>query len=55
MFVDHIVISGESREQVEDRLERWRCDLERRGMEVRQNMWMRGETTGSRGEGGGDF
>ncbi|KAK3550515.1 hypothetical protein QTP70_000068 [Hemibagrus guttatus] len=34
MFADDIVICSESREQVEENLERWRCALERRGMKV---------------------
>ncbi|KAK3516909.1 hypothetical protein QTP70_028200 [Hemibagrus guttatus] len=34
MFVDDIVICSESREQVEENLERWRFELERRGMKV---------------------
>ncbi|KAF7708178.1 hypothetical protein HF521_017235, partial [Silurus meridionalis] len=34
MFVDDIVICGESSEQVEKSLERWRYMLERRGMKV---------------------
>ncbi|KAK3569500.1 hypothetical protein QTP86_031667 [Hemibagrus guttatus] len=34
MFVDDIVICSESREQVEENLERWRFALERRGMKV---------------------
>ncbi|KAK3519938.1 hypothetical protein QTP70_008201 [Hemibagrus guttatus] len=34
MFADDIVICSESREQVEENLERWRFALERRGMEV---------------------
>ena len=34
MFADDIVICSESREQVEDSLERWRSALERRGMKV---------------------
>ncbi|KAI5627509.1 gastrula zinc finger protein XlCGF28.1-like [Silurus asotus] len=34
MFVDDIVICGESSEQVEKILERWRYTLERRGMKV---------------------
>ncbi|KAK3531799.1 hypothetical protein QTP70_029737, partial [Hemibagrus guttatus] len=34
MFVDDIVICSESREQVEENLERWRFTLERRGMKV---------------------
>ena len=33
MFADDIVICSESREQVEESLERWRYTLERRGME----------------------
>ncbi|KAK3574586.1 hypothetical protein QTP86_010846 [Hemibagrus guttatus] len=33
MFADDIVICSESREQVEENLERWRFALERRGME----------------------
>ncbi|KAK3508523.1 hypothetical protein QTP70_031811, partial [Hemibagrus guttatus] len=32
MFADDIVICSESREQVEENLERWRFALERRGM-----------------------
>ncbi|KAK3516328.1 hypothetical protein QTP70_009381 [Hemibagrus guttatus] len=34
MFADDIVICNESREQVEENLERWRFALERRGMKV---------------------
>ncbi|KAK3568845.1 hypothetical protein QTP86_017946 [Hemibagrus guttatus] len=34
MFADDIVIYSESREQVEENLERWRFALERRGMKV---------------------
>ncbi|KAK3511313.1 hypothetical protein QTP70_000393 [Hemibagrus guttatus] len=34
MFADDIVICSESREQVEENLERWRFTLERRGMKV---------------------
>ncbi|KAM8853652.1 putative transposon-derived protein F52C9.6 [Synchiropus picturatus] len=34
MFADDIVICDESKEQVEDRLERWRFALQRRGIEV---------------------
>jgi hypothetical protein len=34
MFADDIVISSESREQVEEKLEMWRFALERRGMKV---------------------
>ncbi|KAF7649691.1 hypothetical protein LDENG_00137530 [Lucifuga dentata] len=34
MFADDIVICSESREQVEENLERWRYALERRGMKV---------------------
>ncbi|MCJ8736340.1 hypothetical protein PDJAM_G00258720 [Pangasius djambal] len=34
MFVDDIVIGSESRERVEENLERWRFVLERRGMKV---------------------
>ncbi|KAK3530027.1 hypothetical protein QTP86_009918 [Hemibagrus guttatus] len=35
MFADGIVICSESREQVEENLERWRFALERRGMKVK--------------------
>ena len=34
IFADHIVICSESRGQVEEKLERWRCVLESRGMKV---------------------
>ena len=34
MFADDIVICSESKEQVEEKLESWRYDLERRGMKV---------------------
>ena len=34
MFADDIVICGESKEQVEEKLESWRYALERRGMKV---------------------
>ncbi|KAK3574867.1 hypothetical protein QTP86_018328 [Hemibagrus guttatus] len=34
MFVDDIVICSESREQVEENLEKWRIALERRGMKL---------------------
>ncbi|KAK3529954.1 hypothetical protein QTP86_009339 [Hemibagrus guttatus] len=34
MFADYIVICSESREQVEENLERWRFALERKGMKV---------------------
>ena len=34
MFADDIVFFGETREEVEASLERWRDALERRGMEV---------------------
>ncbi|KAK3552565.1 hypothetical protein QTP86_015653 [Hemibagrus guttatus] len=34
MFADNIVICSESREQLEENLERWRFALERRGMKV---------------------
>ncbi|KAK3570237.1 hypothetical protein QTP86_017142, partial [Hemibagrus guttatus] len=37
MFADDIVICSESREQVEENLERWRFALERRGMKVRRS------------------
>ncbi|KAK3536246.1 hypothetical protein QTP86_000149 [Hemibagrus guttatus] len=38
MFADDIVICSESREQVEENLERWRFALERRGMKLRKPM-----------------
>ena len=34
MFADDTVICIESREQVEENLERWRSELERRGVKV---------------------
>ena len=34
MFADDIVICSESKEQVEEKLERWRYSLERRVMKV---------------------
>jgi len=34
VFANNIVLSGESREEVEEELERWRYALERRGMKV---------------------
>ncbi|KAG2455536.1 POLR protein, partial [Polypterus senegalus] len=37
MFADDIVICSDSREQVEETLERWRYALERRGMKVSRN------------------
>ena len=37
MFADDIVICSESREQVEENLERWRYVLESRGMTVSHN------------------
>ncbi|KAJ8381504.1 hypothetical protein SKAU_G00022820 [Synaphobranchus kaupii] len=37
MFADDIVICSESREQVEENLERWRYELERRAMKVNRS------------------
>ncbi|KAK3516294.1 hypothetical protein QTP70_009424 [Hemibagrus guttatus] len=37
MFADDIVICSESREQLEENLEKWRFALERRGMKVSRN------------------
>ena len=37
MFADDVVICSESREQVEENLERWRYVLESRRMKVVQN------------------
>ena len=34
MFADDIVICSDSKERVEEKLETWRCALERRGMKV---------------------
>ena len=34
IFADDVVIRNESREQVEEKLERWRYALERRGIKV---------------------
>ena len=34
MFADDAVICSESREQVEEKLQRWRSELDRRGMKV---------------------
>ncbi|KAK3533116.1 hypothetical protein QTP70_007304 [Hemibagrus guttatus] len=38
MFADDIVICSESREQVEENLERWRFVLERRGMKYKRHL-----------------
>ncbi|KAK3567185.1 hypothetical protein QTP86_012120 [Hemibagrus guttatus] len=38
MFADDIVICSESREQVEENLERWRFALERRGMKYKRHL-----------------
>ncbi|KAK3556632.1 hypothetical protein QTP70_010826 [Hemibagrus guttatus] len=45
MFADDIVICSESRQQVEENLERWRFALERRGMKVSHNRSRPGLTT----------
>ncbi|KAK3528423.1 hypothetical protein QTP86_034243 [Hemibagrus guttatus] len=43
MFSDDIVICSESREQVEENLERWRFALERRGMKVSREICVIGK------------
>ncbi|KAK3529808.1 hypothetical protein QTP86_004626 [Hemibagrus guttatus] len=43
MYADDIVICSESREQVEENLERWRFALERRGMKVSRKAINQGE------------
>ncbi|KAK3505887.1 hypothetical protein QTP70_019274, partial [Hemibagrus guttatus] len=45
MFVDDIVICSESREQVEENLERWRFALERRGMKIMMPFVISGNTS----------
>ena len=51
MFADDIVICSESKEWVEEKLESWRCALERRGMKVNRRkteymcVWMGGRLT----------
>ncbi|KAK3569876.1 hypothetical protein QTP86_006746 [Hemibagrus guttatus] len=46
MFADYIVIYSESREQVEENLERWRFVLERRGIKVIHNLKAKLEQSG---------